>query len=339
MQWSFDNFREQGEIILALREQVIQGRLPHALLITGAAGFGKKTLTDVIAAMLLCRKADSHPCGACRDCLLFENGEHPDVIRILAGQPLAPDGKKGRATIPVDDIREMIRLCSVRPLSGGQRVVQILEAEKMTPQAQNALLKTLEEPPEQTFFLLTASQTSGLLTTIISRCAQFRMKPWSDQMLLRTLRERGCPEERCMAAVALAGGSVGEAIRFAEDDESWQCFQEIQNDFFCIDKRSDVLTRSGAWKDKKEEGPFLFSCLEYLVLSMLHLRLNVGSGSGFRTLPGWEGFVLHAGLDRFSFLLDQISLARRQMQANVSFQALIEQLLFILIGEREAWQK
>ena len=101
------SFHEQGPEISGLLSQLAEGRLVHASLITGEKGTGKRTLARLMASALLCSSDGTRPCGKCRDCLLTEQGEHPDVTVIRQGVPLAPDGKKDRTTIPVSEMRSI----------------------------------------------------------------------------------------------------------------------------------------------------------------------------------------------------------------------------------------
>lgn len=320
---TFRDFEAQGEEISALRRQVLSGRLVHALLLTGEEGIGKKALARVLAAALLCRDPGERPCGRCPACRMVENGDYPDLIEIRKGAPLAPDGKKDRATIPVEDIREMIRLCGRNTMSGGRRVVLVQDAGSMTPQAQNCLLKILEEPPPETWFILMTAHTGNLLTTVISRCRIIRMKPWADTYIADVLRAQGIGEKRALDAAREAGGSIGRAMRLAADEEYWKKREEILQAFFHTAQRSEILRISGAWKDRKGEAEEVFSILEAQTRRMLAGRLQEGPET----------------LARFSAVLERIAEARMQVQANVNFQAVLEQLLLTFMGERILWQK
>ena len=320
---TFDDFKAQGEEITALQRQAASAQLVHALLLSGEEGVGKRTLARVIAATLLCRDPGPRPCGQCPACRMVDSGEHPDLIEIRRGVPLAPDGKKDRATIPVEDIREMIRLCGQNTMSGGRRVVLLQDADTMTAQAQNCLLKTLEEPPPETWFLLMTAHPANLLTTVISRCRILRMKPWTDEYIANVLRKQGIGEYRALDAARESNGSIGRAMRLAADEEYWKKREEILQCFFHTSGRSEVLRISGAWKDRKSEAEEIFSILEAHTRQLLADRLQEGP----------------AILARFSAVLDRIQEARRLVQANVNFQAVFEQLLLIFMGEGALWQK
>ena len=119
---SLSSFSRQGEEIQALIRQVTERTLVHALLISGEKGLGKKTLAMLIAAGLLCKTDGARPCGTCRSCQSVLAFEHPDMTVIRKGEPISPEVSKGRNTIPVDDIREMIRISGEQALEGGARV-------------------------------------------------------------------------------------------------------------------------------------------------------------------------------------------------------------------------
>ena len=324
----------------ALRCRLAEGRFPHALLISGERGIGKRNFARLIAAALLCsaEQPEERPCGVCRDCRMAMDEEHPDLIVIRKG---TADGKKERASIPVDDIRGMVRLCGEHPAVGSVRVVLIENADALTPQAQNALLKTLEEPPTDTHFILVAERMSAILPTVISRCRRLQMHVWPEEEALRVLRERGVAEERARNAVRDAGGSVGKALELAGDESYWQRREEIIRAFFGTMSRSDLLGFSTAWKDRKAEAEDLFSLLETETERMLQVRLGrERAADTLQSFPErWQRFAARADYGRFAFLLDQIAKSRRLTAANVNFQAVTEQLMMAFIGEGNQWQQ
>ena len=334
-----NSFRSQGEDVSVLLDQLADRQLVHACLLSGEKGLGKKTLASLMAASLLCEsEGRMRPCGACRACAMSANLEHPDMIVIRQGAPLSPDVKKDRATIPVDDIREMIRLCSLRTMGGNARVVLIFDAEKMTPQAQNSLLKTLEEPPENTFILICTDHPDSLLTTVISRCRHIRLRPWPNEYVEKVLRDQHVASERIRDSVRYASGSIGKALELAGDETYWQMRREVLSAFFAGKLRSGILQTSNAWKDRKADAPRMLEILESMVRELLQVRLGGDADTEVPLFPdNWAHFARSAPVERFLFLLDAVSQARKQLQFNVNFQAVLEQLLFAFMGEGSQW--
>lgn len=145
-----------------LAEQFSQGRLPHGLLLVGHEGNGATLFSERLASTLLCLHGTQRPCGQCKSCKLFHSGHHPDLKFV------EPEGKS--QTIKVEAIREVIRKATETAQQGGNKVIWLKSAETMNVNAANALLKVLEEPPENTFLLLQAGQIARMLPTIRSRC-------------------------------------------------------------------------------------------------------------------------------------------------------------------------
>ena len=337
---SFNDYLYQGEEIQSVHRQINEHRLVHALMITGEPGTGKKTLAFLIARALLCQADHDIPCGHCEGCVTAASGEHPDLTVIEKGVPLSSETSKGRATIPVEDIREMIRQCSRFAYEGGNRVIVIPDAENMTIQAQNSLLKILEEPPANTYFLLTSGKSEQILTTVRSRCRTIRLKPWETEYISKLLTDAGIDPATAIKAASVSGGSIGNAFRLAADDEYWKLREEIMNAFFRNRNRSSVLGFSTAWKDRKSEAPVMFEILEQYVHQLLQYRLYQGKKDYPEAFPEeWQAFAASADMEKIMLLQDSICAARQQCEYNVNFQAVIERLLLLFIGEGELWQK
>lgn len=194
-----------------------KGTIPHALLFTGIEGVGKRTVARIFAMACNCMDKGSGkkhsqnipdtsfevgPCFQCASCRKISSGNHPDIIVI----------KPSGSYIRIDQIRSLRHTLSMKPYEAKQRVVIISEAHAMNPEAANALLKVLEEPPERTLLILTAS-ASELLPTIVSRCQQIRFNPISREGMERFLIEKhGLEPNTAMVLATIADGSLSKAV-------------------------------------------------------------------------------------------------------------------------------
>ena len=186
-----------------------QGSPHHAYLFEGPAGVGKRTVADRYAMAANCEGPSPHPCGECRPCRSIAAGTHPDVL------VLEPATDRASRTIPVKDVREVIRKTGYHRYAGRRRIIVIDPADAMQPAAANALLKTLEEPPEGTGFLLLAAHGSALLPTIVSRCQRIRFGPVPRGEIRQWLVDRRTKADVAEQAAALSLGCPGRALELA----------------------------------------------------------------------------------------------------------------------------
>ncbi|MBL7074266.1 DNA polymerase III subunit delta' [candidate division KSB1 bacterium] len=228
------------------------GRLAHAYLLTGPDGVGKEAMALEICRVLHCRAQGSkkgqglEPCGRCPGCQKMKGLVHPDLKLLfpipsrwankppesanggdLLGEEIAKKADDyyhtiripGGNNILIEQIRPLNRYLAFRPVESDWKVIIIFQADRLTPEAANALLHILEEPPSQSLFLLVSGQPGSILPTIRSRCQGVRFANVGEEEILRGLKEKGIPEERLSRLIAkLAGGSFGVALRLAAED-------------------------------------------------------------------------------------------------------------------------
>lgn len=303
--------------------------MAHATLLSGESGVGKRTFARLLAQGLLCSgdgNAERKPCGVCRDCKRFLARTHPDA---LFPQPLPKE-----KSIKIDALREMIDTLSRHSLEGGRRVVLIENAERMTPQAQNCLLKTLEDGAADTYFLLTCDIESALLPTIRSRCRCVRVQPWDEKRVEKALLDRGIPADRARSLAAFCEGSLGRALQMQEDAAYWQARETVKRSFFSIRSTASLPAAAQALKDQKENGDRLLDILEQELRALLHARVLGQDDRDDDFPPLWQS-APPASLRR---ILEAVFTARRQKNANVGWAALSEGLMQTISEEAKTWQ-
>lgn len=313
-------------MLLALWRDFLDGRLAHATLLSGESGIGKKTLARLLAQGLLCSGESEKPCGQCRDCKRFLARSHPDA--------LFPAPAPREKTIKIDALRGVIDALSRHSLEGGNRVILIENAERMTMQAQNCLLKTLEEAEEHTFFLLTADVESAILPTIRSRCRVIRMQPWEPARIEKTLLQKGFSPDRAHALSFYCEGSLGRALQMQEDESYWAARDLVRRSFFSIRRSADLAAAAALLKDQKDTGDQLLDILEQEIRALLHARITGGQDTADDLPPLWQK-AASRGLEN---ILSALLLARRQRAANVSWAAVVEGLMQSILEEASTWQ-
>lgn len=201
--------------VSALAGAVASGGWMHAYLFAGPEGVGKAALARQFAQALNCT-GDEPPCGDCPQCRRIEAGIHADVFTVTV--EVVEEGPQRKA-ISIDQVREVERLAALSPFEGRIRVVIIDPADGMTAGAQNAFLKTLEEPPPSVAFVLLATEPERLLETVQSRCQRIELRLASRQDIEAGLLERGVEAESAGLLARVAGGRPGRAIRMATEPE------------------------------------------------------------------------------------------------------------------------
>lgn len=189
--------------IKILRRMLEEGRMPHAFLFTGSKGVGKYAVAEVFARGILCSDTPK-PCNTCQSCRLFLANGHPDYMVV------APSG----STIKIEQIREVIHFASLKAVHDSKRVVVIDDADTMTDEAANSLLKILEEPPGEMIFILITGQKDKMLSTIISRCTDIHFYPLPSGEICKALAANNFSQTELAAKIS--DGCLGAAKQFIE---------------------------------------------------------------------------------------------------------------------------
>lgn len=219
MRW--EEIAGQDRAVRLLRGALERGQPHHAYLLAGPAGVGKQLLARVFAQAASCESDRAEkPCGSCAGCSAVARGTHPDVTWVMPQSEAIARGVLSRADlegapsreIRVDEVRALSRRLALAAARGRRKVAVVIPAEALNERAQNTLLKTLEEPPPATTFLLVSEQPDSLLPTVRSRCARVQLAPLSEKVLVEQLSKRGAPADEARRRAARAEGSLGRAL-------------------------------------------------------------------------------------------------------------------------------
>lgn len=269
--YRLDDIVGQEHIIRHLKDILTKDIPGHAYIFSGPEGIGKKTLALAFAAALLCQsglKGDS--CGRCPACRMFENSSTPDFYLISGGD----------AGIGIDMIRELKRDMSIRPLYGKRKVYAICDSDNMSAQAQNALLKTLEEPPSFAVIILTATNYESLLETVRSRAARFELRrnsPTEIRKLLMNLT--GVKQEEIDFIVSYSNGIIGRALKMAGTGYLKKVRDKLFEIIIFLPGTSSysALEHYAFFEEHKENTHELLGIMESLYRDLLAVRSGIGT--------------------------------------------------------------
>lgn len=211
--FSWENLFGHAATVDYLRKNIANEKFPHAVIFAGVEGIGKRLAAEICAAALLCdNPTDGAPCGACENCKLIAAGTHPDFYVV------EPEVAKTIRNIKIDQIRALQSEAALRPINSARRVMIIDGAELMNNAAANCLLKTIEEPPSQTIFILLTASRSSLLMTIRSRCMTINFDKLPATEIQDALIFRGVDSAEAKRLSIIAGGSFGRALKLKDSD-------------------------------------------------------------------------------------------------------------------------
>lgn len=300
-------------------------KISHAYILTGEAGMGRKSIARAFAMTLLCEKGGSEPCMSCHSCKQILAGSHPDLIYLSHEKP---------ASIGVDDIREQVNdTIMIRPYSSYYKVYIIDEAEKMTVQAQNALLKTIEEPPSYAVMILITTNEEAFLPTILSRCVKLKLKPLRDTTVKAFLTEHlGIPEKDADIYAAFARGNLGRAIHIASSEEFKELYQKTMNLLHYVETVdiSMLLECIREIKDQKFDLEEMLDLMQLWYRDVLMYKVTKDMNllifrDEYKLINETGQKVDYTGLEK---ILVAIDTARTRLNANVNMELTME-LLFL----------
>lgn len=327
---NFDELIGQKKAITTLKQNISSGSISHGYVFSGVAGIGKKTLAAAFVAALFCEKPIDgiKPCGFCQACVLTEEDSNPDLILITNDEN----------SIGVEEIREKLQTSVlIKPAYSKRKIYLIIDADKMTVQAQNCILKTLEEPPPYCTIILTVSNYDSLLETVRSRSVHIPLLPCSKEEIIKIIcqmkNESGLENE---VIAALSQGIPQKAIRIMES----QSFTELREKTVGLTasiirkKEKAAVEHFAFFNEYKEEYEDILEIMLGLFRDMLVLKTT--NTENMLINADKKDIILscayRADINWLSANIDRIEEARRQLRHNVNYNLSIETML-LKLGE------
>lgn len=323
----FSNIIGHEQIIEHLQNAISMGRVSHAYIFNGPEKSGKKTLAKSFAMALQCETHGTDGCMECHSCKQALSGNQPDIIYLRHEKP---------NTISVDDIRTQINSnVAVKPYASPYKIYIIDEAEKMNPQAQNALLKTIEEPPAYAVLLLLTTNADSFLPTILSRCITLNLKVVPDDTIREYLMKHyEVPDYKADICTAFAQGNVGKAIQLAGSED----FNEIKDSAIQLLKRIRDIELYEMMEAVKHINEFKLSINDYFDIMTIWFRdvlLYKATSDANSLIFKDEIYDIKTQASKSSYsgietIINALEKAKRRLNANVNFDLVMELLLLTI---------
>ncbi len=317
------------KIIQYFQNAIVQNKLAHSYIITGEKGSGKKLLASLFVKTIQCEEQGSEPCGKCRSCIQADAGSQPDIKWITHEKP---------ASIGATDVREqLVGDIIIKPYSSRYKIYIIDEAQKLTMQAQNALLKTIEEPPSYGIIIFLATNADMFLPTIISRCVEINLHPVSDELIKKYLmEEKKLPNYMADICTAFSQGNLGRALQLAGSSD----FDAIKSHLVRLMNNVGSAEISSFLTFIKELESNEFNVNDYLDLMLMWYRdvlIFKASRDKQRLIFREEADVIaikaaecsYEGINKVILAIDE---AKARLKANVNEEVVME-LMFLTIKE------
>lgn len=321
----FSEVYGNASVLLNLKNAVAYKRVAHCYMLCGADGLGKRMIAKAFAKSIQCEAKGAYPCGVCASCKQIENENHPDVVYVRHEKP---------TVFGVDDIREGLnRSIVIKPYKSEKKIYILEDGELLNAQAQNAMLKTIEEPPSYAVILILTSNREVFLPTILSRCVELSLQPVQDDDIVRCLTKRGFNMDLNRDEVLrFAGGNIGRAIAYLEDEEYQKLMQDVQEILYGLpdansaDIRQDVEKLSAY----KEQMPLILEQIRLWFRDVFLCKMGYS--------PEHEGAVsghIKEQSERYQYeelpqILKEIEAFQTRLRVNVNMELSMEVMLLAL---------
>jgi len=323
----FTNIVGHEDIIRHFKSSIEMDKISHAYIINGEVDSGKKMLANAFAATLQCETGALEPCDKCQSCLQIETGNHPDIITVTHEKP---------NVISVDEIREqVVDSIGIKPYKSKYKIYIVPDAQLMNVQAQNAILKTIEEPPEYGVILLLTSNLDKLLPTVQSRCMLLNTKPIRERDMLGFLQKNmGLTEEKAYFCLDFAQGNLGKAIKLATNEEYVQVIDsvvDVMKKIFDLDVDDLAIAVSHIEQFKMSIDDYLdLMMMWYRDVLMFKVTGNVDKllfKGEYSTIKKQAAMLSYKAIEDN---INAIEIAKKRLDVNANFDVTMELLLLTL---------
>lgn len=291
----FDNILGNGRIKEVLANSVKNNKISHSYLFVGTEGIGKKLIAKEFAKMILCIDDNEKYCNKCKSCIEFDTNNNPDF------KIIEPDG----ASLKIEQIREFQSKVAEKPIISKRKVYIINDSDKMTKEAQNCLLKTLEEPPEYVTIILIGSNENKFLSTIKSRCMILHFNKIANDEIEKILGEQYQLKVNSKIMIDAFQGSIGKALQLKDKIDD---YEKIENVIYSLEKRDkiDILNMSEIIYKAKDEK---YDILDYMNIVFINLAKNS---------------------TKYANCINIVENTKRRLQSNANYDMSIDNMLFNL---------
>lgn len=291
----FDNILGNDRIKEVLANSVKNNKISHSYLFVGTEGIGKKLIAKEFAKMILCIDDNEKYCNKCKSCIEFDTNNNPDF------KIIEPDG----ASLKIEQIREFQSKVAEKPIISKRKVYIINDSDKMTKEAQNCLLKTLEEPPEYVTIILIGSNENKFLSTIKSRCMILHFNKISNDEIEKILEEQYQLKINSKIMIDAFQGSIGKAIQLKDKIDD---YEKIENVIYSLEKKDkiDILNMAEIIYKAKDEK---YDILDYMNIVFINLAKNSS---------------------KYANCINIVENTKRRLQSNANYDMSIDNMLFNL---------
>lgn len=291
----FDNILGNDRIKEVLANSVKNNKISHSYLFVGTEGIGKKLIAKEFAKMILCIDDNEKYCNKCKPCIEFDTNNNPDF------KIIEPDG----ASLKIEQIREFQSKVAEKPIISKRKVYIINDSDKMTKEAQNCLLKTLEEPPEYVTIILIGSNENKFLSTIKSRCMILHFNKISNDEIEKILEEQYQLKINSKIMIDAFQGSIGKAIQLKDKIDD---YEKIENVIYSLEKKDkiDILNMAEIIYKAKDEK---YDILDYMNIVFINLAKNSS---------------------KYANCINIVENTKRRLQSNANYDMSIDNMLFNL---------